>query len=71
MEANQVCRLCTYWAKWLDQPVNAKVPLGDCRVSQPQIFESIITRKYQTKWPSTKATDYCGKHAPGEGKPQV
>ena len=57
---NEFCEHCKHWKEWEVQPASDRMAIGDCRKNEPQCFQTGDVR-FGTKWPSTRATDFCGK----------
>jgi hypothetical protein len=57
-----ICKNCFWWVIWREQ-INSHVPAGDCRIRPPEQFQH-EDGKIKTKWPPTRATDFCGQFKP-------
>ena len=64
METNnpETCQHCFYWKQWHAQPT-VGITIGDCRKCAPS-NSTKPDGKCQTRWPSTKTDDFCGKFKP-------
>ena len=62
-----LCGSCQWWVRWAVQAHSAPGhgPYGECRKNSPHLVmrqgDDGVASPY-TKWPSTKATDFCGRH---------
>lgn len=63
------CAGCRWFVAWPKQPNPERGTFGDCRRTHPQLcltHKPELTR-FETKFPSTKETDFCGDF---EAKPK-
>lgn len=63
---DETCGRCAWWVKWRHPPSSGDV-LGECRKRCPKSYMRTApngTEQPITKWPSTRAADFCGEWKP-------
>lgn len=67
--SNPFCETCRWWHVWEVQS-NPSGTFGECRRNSPVLAlvrNHADQDRYLSKWPNTRAQDWCGRHAATPG----
>lgn len=67
--ANPFCETCRWWRRWTVQS-NPGGTFGECRRNSPLLAlvrNANHEDRHLSKWPNTRAEDWCGRHAATPG----